>query len=207
MKAYPGPPDNFDLTPKLDHSTGTRRFYRFNPINYSSSLYFSMSKQFRFDDPDGKFGVLYAATQADAAFAETYGHDTLDKRDNIYKLISKTELEQRRVFELKITALRLAMFCGEGLPALNLDGNICTMAEYSIPQQWAQWTCQHPQHYDGIMYHSRHLPSVNCIALFDRAKGKITKEKDLGSVLNYQHPQTGKTIFDILEAQGWAIYP
>lgn len=205
MKAYPRPPDHFDLNPKLAESTGTRIFYRFNPADYSSCLYFSKKKEYRFDDPDEGFGVFYAAVQPDAAFAESYGHDVSDVPHDANKVISEYHLEQRHVFTIDIKALRLAMFCGEGLPVLNLDGNICTMPDYTIPQQWAQWTYRHPNQYDGILYHSRHLPSVDCIALFGRAKAKVVREEDLGSALEFQHPRTGKTIFDIITAQGWAV--
>lgn len=205
-KAYPRPPEHFDLTPKLAASKGTRLFYRFNPVGYSSCLYFSKKKEYRFDDPDKGFGVFYAAVQPDAAFAESYGHDVSNVPNNANKVVSEQELEQRHVFVVGIKALRLAMFCGEGLPFLNLDGNICTMADYEIPQQWAKWTHQHPQHYDGILYHARHLPSVECIALFERANSKVVNENDLGSALAFQHPRTGKTIFDILAAQGWAVF-
>jgi len=205
MKAYPRPPDHFDLSPKLVESTGTRIFYRFNPAGYKACLYFSKKNAYRFDDPDKRFGVFYAAVQPDAAFAETYGHDMSELPNDLHKIVSEHELEQRHVFMLGIKALRLAMFCGEGLPVLNLDGNICTMPDYEIPQHWAQWTYRHPNQYDGILYYSRHLPSIDCIALFERAKGKVVSEKDLGSALAFQHPRTGKTIFDILEAQGWAV--
>ena len=205
MKGYPRPPNHFDLRPKLAESTGTRLFYRFNPSDFSSSLFFSKNKEYRFDDPDEEFGVFYAALQADAAFAETYGHDVSDVPYDARKVISENELKQRHVFMVGIRGLRLAMFCGEGLPVLGLDGNICTMPGYTIPQQWAQWIYQHPQQYDGIQYHSCHLLSIDCIALFERAKAKVVSEKDLGSALEFQHPRTGKTIFDIMEAQGWAV--
>lgn len=204
-KAYPQPPAHFDLSAKLAESKGARTFYRFNPVGHSSCLYFSKKKAYRFDDPNKQFGVLYAAAQPDAAFSETYGHDIAELPNDSHKIISEHELEQRHVFMLRITALRLAMFCGAGLPVLRLDGNICTMPNYDIPQQWARWVHQHPDQYDGILYHSRHLPSIDCIALFERAKAKVVGEENLGSALAFKHPRTGKTIFDILEAQGWAV--
>ncbi|MEE9493596.1 MAG: RES family NAD+ phosphorylase [Gammaproteobacteria bacterium] len=201
----PPPPENFTLTPKPAFSKGTRTFYRFNPAGYSSCLYFPRDKTFRFDDPDQSFGVLYASVQPDGAFAETYGHDVTQLPNDDYKIISEHELTLRHVFELHITGLRLARFCGNGLATLNLDGNICTMPDYTVPQQWAKWVHQHTKGYDGIIFHSRYLPTIESIALFERAKKKVVNEMDLGIALDFVHPRTGKTMEDILINQGWGL--
>ncbi len=208
MKLIARPPDNFNtLCPKPDPTTDTEILYRFNKAGHSSCLYFSKKKAFRFDDPDKEFGVFYAAVTPDVAFAETYGHDVTNLSHDVHKVLSEYELKQRNVFKIQTKGLRLAMFFDGGLSILKLDANICATTDCEIPQQWAKWTYRHPNKYDGIVYHARHLPSFKCVALFDRAREKVVEEKNLGSVLGFQHPQTGKTIYDILEDQGWAVVP
>lgn len=208
MKLIASPPDNFDtLSPKLDPTTDAQVLYRFNKVGHSSCLYFSKKKEFRFDDPDREFGVFYAAVTPDAAFAQTYGHDVSTMPQDVAKVLSEHELKLRNVFKIQTKGLRLAMFFDGGLSTLKLDANICVITDYDIPQQWARWTYHHPNKFDGIVYHARHLPSVKCVALFESARDKIIEEENLSSVLDFRHPQSGKTIYDILDDQDWAVVP
>ncbi len=200
------PPEHFKLIPKEDISKGTRLYYRFNPAAFDSCFYFSRNREFRFDDTAKNYGVFYAAEQPAGAFAETYGHDVTQQPAEMPLVLSEVELTQRKVFMVRIHKARLALLTGNGLPHLRLDGNIGTCPDYDIPQQWSQWIFQHPKRYDGILYASRHN-GCPCVALFSRAKKKITSEKNLGSALDFRHPNTGETIFDIMQDQGWAIYP
>ncbi len=210
MNDYPSPPTDSTLTPKQIEIQKGDQLYRFNKSGHTSCLYYSKNKTYRFDDPQdnlkSRYGVWYTALTVDAAFAETYGHDVTTLSNNNHKVLSEQQLNDRRVFKVTLKdTLALADLTGTGLPALNLDGNICSMPDYTRSQQWSRWLHQHSGQYDGIFYHSRHLSGYGCIAAFERAGNKLTQETDLGPAIQFKDPRSGKTIFDILEQQGWAF--
>ena len=52
---------------------------------------------------------------------------------------------------------------------------------YEISQRWSRALWVHPQQPDGILYLSRHNPSLVCAAIYDRAPSSIFE--GLGSFL------------------------
>ena len=65
-------PDRSPLLFSLDEGTVLSRLHDkdFTPI------YFGTKTKFRFDSPDGSFGVLYAGFDEHCAFIETFGQST-----------------------------------------------------------------------------------------------------------------------------------
>src|SRR5690349_14122319 len=63
------------------------------------ALYFGKSGMSRFDDPLGKYGVLYAALKAEAAFAEVF------LRQLSRMLIEEEALAQRALSEIALKSV------------------------------------------------------------------------------------------------------
>jgi hypothetical protein len=154
-------------------------------------LYFNRSSDYRFNAPNGEFGVLYLAQTAYGAFIETLGHDTG------IRIVSVAELEKRSIALLKPRrSLVLVDLTGSGLAKLGADNTLCNGEDYAISQVWSLAFWQHPQKVDGILYRACHDPTQLCGAVYDRPDLKFRKaksqgcyssgfQKQLGSILDY----------------------
>ena len=203
MSDYPLPPFDYELIPIIVEVPRGFQFIRFNPGDYSSCLYFGDKAQSRFDSPSGDYGVLYVALTVAGAFVETFGHD-ITRLEPKHKILSIQQLKSRNVFSVTTEQpLKLASLIGPGLAQLGLDNQINTQPGYKASQQWSQWLFDHPQEFDGVIYHSRHDPYQHSVALFDRSKEKMS-ENNLGLVYDYSDSHGG-TIFDVLDNYGWTI--
>jgi len=75
----------------------------------------------RFDDPEGEFGVLYAAEDAFGAFIEVYG------RDPGLNLVVETDLRGRVLSEIAVEGgLRVVDLTGPGAARIGATGAIST---------------------------------------------------------------------------------
>ena len=142
-------------------------------------LFFGMTGDWRYDDPEGEFGVLYAASDFEGAFVEGCLHDgglgeaipMLSERYVRGRCLSKVGFDQ---------SLRLVDLTGSGVLKIRADARICT-GNYEISQRWSRALWAHPQQPDGILYLSRHNPSLVCAAIYDRAPSSTFE--GLGSFL------------------------
>lgn len=138
-------------------------------------------KAYRFDAPNGEFGVMYCAFSLDVCFAETL------LRTRAYAmpateptLIDESELSSKGVVQLGEDAgkeLVLADLTGGGLARLHCDGSISTVRRYAIPRQWALALWKHPKHVHGIRYVSRFMNSQLAVVLFDRCKDRLVARR------------------------------
>ena len=124
-------------------------------------LHFSKSGDGRFDDPRGKYGVLYAALKPEAAFAEVF------LRQLSQMLILETDLEQRALSEIACKPVDCVDLTGAGLRRLSCDNRVATEKPYRTPGLWSRAIFEHPQQPGGIIYLSRHNPRLKCAAIFD----------------------------------------
>lgn len=72
LKEHPAPPKDFFKRP-LPVIESHRFWYRLNPLQHSSALYFDRSGKGRFDSPEQGYGILYVAEDEYASFIECYG--------------------------------------------------------------------------------------------------------------------------------------
>lgn len=122
----------------------------------------------RYDDPDCVFGTLYAGETLEVAFVETM------LRNPKLRLVSLVEISARRWAAIQASRdLRLVDFCGSGLSIVGTTGGVNT-GSYRVSQAWAAALHRHPDVPDGILYLSRHNPSLRCVAIFDRPGLTIT---------------------------------
>jgi hypothetical protein len=135
---------------------------------------FRRDARYRFDAPDGAFGVLYAAFDLKTAFAETVLRDTPARTKAAKIRLDYAELEARRVVAIDTHAatrpLRLIKLYGDGLVAARTDNRIATLDEYSWTRAWAKALHAHPQQADGIVYLSRFMAPHKAVVLFDRSQ-------------------------------------
>jgi len=176
---HPPPPPLRDAAryplPLLSLAGPWVRIFRFAPGR--SPLYFGQAGSSRFDDPLGRFGVLYAAEQLAGAFIETFG------RAVSQHLIAVADLQERHLASLRATRpLHLVDLQGRHLAALGATGELTSGRDYVRSQRWSRWFYRHPQQPDGLLYPCRHDPEQRAVALFDRAEADL-EAHDRGDLL------------------------
>lgn len=183
------------------------KLYRISLSSYPSPIYFNEGQSGRFNSPSGQYGVCYTADSVDAAFSESLGHSVSQRyAPSHQKVIPESDLMAYHVYEIEVTStIHVGELYGSGLPRLNLDNSINSSPKpYTIPQEWSEWIHNHPSNLDGIRYQSRHLSDIRCEALFDRASEKLSY-LDLGALIDWACPKSGRDICDLLDEQGWSI--
>lgn len=117
---------------------------------------------YRFDDPAGVYGVLYAAHQLEGAFAETH----LRKPGRRY--VDRSDLAARRWSRLHtVRSLRLLPLHGRYLAQVGATAEVThgPADRYDLPRRWSSEA--RTAGFDGIEYRSRHDDDQLCLALFE----------------------------------------
>jgi hypothetical protein len=123
---------------------------------------------YRFDSPSGRFGVLYAALDFDAALVETL------LRNPSHRFVDGDDIVSRSHCKLSLSMpLRVVPVYGEYLQQLGTDNSIST-GPYDACGLWADALWTHKDAPDGIAYQSRHVSDRICLAIFERAAPKLT---------------------------------
>ncbi len=131
----------------------------------------------RFDDPQGDgdagtgFGVCYAASTLDVAFAESVIHGAGRHVAGRFE-VPLAELTGRQVVRFTLQPhrpLRLVDLCGRALKVLGLDNDISSGDDYRVPQAWARAIHDADGRWDGIRYVSRQMNRGYAYALFQRS--------------------------------------
>jgi hypothetical protein len=162
----PAPPADLAAR-KLPLVTVRGSLYRIHRTRHSWRR-FGRNVSKRFDDPQGQYGVLYVASQPDAAFAEVF------LRQLSLMVIAEVDLRARSLTSFAATSLRCVDLTGAGLRKLSCDNRISTEKPYKTTGLWSRAFYTHPQQPDGIIYRSRHNPRFRCLALFDRCDAKLS---------------------------------
>ena len=162
----PPPPDSLSWkrlpVRTIEPGTAFHRIYNLTlgPVYYGKVGY-------RFDDPNGQFGVLYAGLQREAAFAET-----ICRNFGGGPLVAWSFLAARGWVELRATrALRLADLTGD-LVGLGADARLWS-GDYPPAQAWSRAIHDHPDAVDGLLYPSRHAQTRVCVAFFERSAAAL----------------------------------
>jgi len=132
-------------------------------------LYFGRAGDNRFDDPEGRYGVCYAARSLEGAFAETC------LREVGATLVPLSHLAGRSVTVLTAAAklqLRLVQLHGPGLARLGATAAVSS-GTYDVSQPWSRAIHEHPSNVDGIVYRSNHDNGELCVALFERCRRRL----------------------------------
>lgn len=153
---------------------------------------------YRFDSPDGRYGVCYLGLTEEAAFVEGVLHRGIPRR-----IISEKTLANRAISDIQvqedIRAVRLhgRHLVGNGATAAVVHGD-----DYrGLSQPWSRAIHDHPTRPDGIVYTAKHDDSVMALALFERAAHKIAAGAG--------HPLSGRDLrtLRLLDRYGIGLEP
>lgn len=176
------PPTDFEqlklLTFRMDPAKLTRLAWS-DSVTHAS---FRTTADYRFDSPDGSFGVLYAAPKLETAFAESELRDNPRKKGSPAGVpLEYKRLKDRRIIQLSGVpgegTLKLIRLYGAGLAAAKTDNRISSIDDYTLTRAWAKAFHEHPIQADGLIYMSRYTGAGKSVALFDRCKDKIAAGK------------------------------
>lgn len=164
--------------------------YRMHPAKHNA-INFGRKSAYRFDAPDGSFGVLYAGEDAECCFAESCVPTVAEPA------VSGAYLRDRHISELKIsTDLHFVDLVESGsLVRLGADGRLFT-GSYTVSQAWSAALKHHPTKPDGIRYRSRHDPARIAYAIYERPDLDFTVT-DLGSVMDTRNQALLYRILDL----------
>jgi hypothetical protein len=149
--------------------------YRVHAASNGARFYGKRDRTWRWDDPVGKYGVLYVGLTPDGPFSETL----LRRPDQ--KAVVWSEVEKRRFARFRTTEpLRLADVHGKGLgwegvtvAEVAADHDCKTYPGAYTKTQEISAGIHAATDLDGIAYRSRLDPDQLCVALFDRADHKV----------------------------------
>ncbi len=162
---HPEPPAELPAV-GLPITRRSRRWFRAHQCR-RHPLFFGRTGEWRYDDPERSFGVLYVAADFEGAFVEGCLHDAAVGTTSA--LLSERYLARRCLSNICFAApLRLVDLSGPGLAAIGADARLC-VGDYLVAQRWSRALWLHPQQPDGILYLARHNPAIVCAAVFDRA--------------------------------------
>jgi hypothetical protein len=185
--SHPEPPDDLakrDLP--LINESGP--WWRIHSV-HRTPLHFGKSRLNRFDDPDGKIGVLYLGADAHCALIETLGWATG------VNVVYTSDLARRVFATVRASReLRLVNLTGAGLAQLGADNRLTT-GDHACAQRWSSMLYSHPEGPDGILYRARHDPSRTAIAVFDRAQDALHCTV-LGALSDQANIELLRTILD-----------
>lgn len=162
-------------------------------------VFFGRTGLNRFDDPEGEYGILYAAEDAFGAFIEVYG------RGPGLNLVAETDLRRRVISELAVEGgLRLVDLTGPGAARIGATGAIST-DPHGLVRPWSRAIYEHPSSPDGIYYRLKHDLGKKGIAVFDREKitGAVRSE-GRGTLMD---PGNAGLLGEILEEYGFGLVP
>lgn len=168
------------LLPPADFSAFRHEVTRIDPARLLRISRYNVNEPFfgasganRFDAPGDppEFKAAYFAQTLVVALAETVLHDEIPSNGKFH--IASTSLSGRYVIQFQGDTLRLANLTGAALKRMGAHAEISGTPDYAVTQQWSLSVFQHPDHFDGFVYMSRHVNNQKAVVLFDRAHGKI----------------------------------
>jgi RES domain len=138
-----------------------REWYRSHPTR-RGAIYFGRNRAYRFDAPDGEYGVLYVGADPHVAFIESF------QIAGTHPVVTEAKLRERSLSRIRIRRpLRLVNLAESGaLTRIGADARVFT-ASYTVPQRWSRAIHSHPDRPDGILYRPRHDPARLAAAFFD----------------------------------------
>jgi hypothetical protein len=151
-------------SPELFKRTLARRrvpktLVRLSRQEFRDPIFWSTKGKYRFDSPTARYGVLYTAASLEGAILEVFGDRWLEHR-----AMSEQLLRSYNLVKLTIApGLWLVNTLGSKLLFAGIDARLFASTDYEKTQTWGRAFMEHPQNFDGILYHSRKNPrQLNC---------------------------------------------
>lgn len=165
---HPEPPADLEAR-KPSVVEETIEWWRSHPAD-KGALFFGKTGNYRFDAPDGSFGVMYMGADLQCAFIETFGEMVRSG------LVTMAALKLKRFSLIRASRpLRLVDLDSSGeLIRLGADARLFS-GDYEVAQRWSAALRGLKSKPDGILYPARHDPKRRACALFDGASGVVTE--------------------------------
>lgn len=123
---------------------------------------------YRFDAPDGSYGVCYLAHEPAGAFVETFLRDPELAGPGI-RILAASELRAHTSVRVDVLEpLRLARLRGRGLSWHGVTASVSSTTLYKETQALSGRIHADPSQPDGIEYRCRHDDDQVAVALFGR---------------------------------------
>jgi hypothetical protein len=169
------PPDlHSRKIPTIELDVANTSLYRIHQTRYSARFFTRRglnNQVYRFDDPIGEYGVLYASPSFEACVAETIFRSRFQTGP---LLIETDELTGRSISRIGVADRSKLTLANLTVPLFPIGGSneISSAGDYAATNAWSRAFYEHPSKYDGLYYPSRYsnLPSI---ALFDRVDAMI----------------------------------
>lgn len=156
--------------PVIEVPTGAL-LYRTNDVQFPDPAYFGRAPTYRFNAPDGSYGVCYLATSLTGSLLETLA---ISRPDEGKWFVTSAELRARYVARATTKRpLRFAYLADDGLQLLGIDLRVTGGNDYLLSRAWSGAIHQHAAQVDGIFYPSRHHNRLFSVALFERTRADI----------------------------------
>jgi RES domain len=160
-------------------------------------LFFGATGRNRFDDPLGRFEVLYAAQAEAGAFIEVFGFGVVGGVNTV----RESELLAQAYASIEVTRpMRLVDLTGPGLVRIGAT-NALTAGAHQASQQWSRALWSHPSRPDGLLYRARYDPSCLSVALFDRVRRHV-RVRPLGGLFA---PENQALLAQILDRYAFSL--
>jgi hypothetical protein len=175
------PPGNFSSFDLPVHTLSPDTLIRLSRRK-DNQPYFGKSLDNRFADPKKRYGTCYFGLSLECCFAE------IVLRDLVGKGGFQISRDAVRVHVLRFGGrpLKLADLTGPALRLLGGSAELSTLPPSPLPQLWSRAVFEHKAKVDGILYQSRLCPSQQGVAVFSRAKSKMTFT---GATWLEEHPE------------------
>lgn len=147
------------------------------------ALNFGQRAANRFDAPDGSYGVLYAAADEHACFAETCFAGAGSPS------VTGAFLRSRRIVALNVVRALAPVDLAEsgGLARIRADARLVS-GSHALAQRWSAALRSLPSRPDGLCYPARHDPARRAFAIYDHARGALRVE-NRGSLMDPANSQ------------------
>lgn len=169
---------------------------------------FGKDKRWRFDDPLGQYGVMYAAQTPEGAFAETLLPPPGILTPTVTLILGSVPVAATTIAVHGLasvtcnTPLQCVDLTGERLASIGADASIAT-GPWSTAQRWSRAFFTHSSEPDALLFRCRRDPSSLALAIHDRAGPKITVAP-LGSL---SEPQQRRLLARVVQRYDVAIVP
>ncbi|MCY3933231.1 MAG: RES family NAD+ phosphorylase [Acidobacteria bacterium] len=126
----------------------------------------------RFSDPDGRYGVLYAARNVRTSFVEAVLRSRFDRRRD--REIPAEEVQARSIVWIdSLSDLNLVDLRRDGPIRIGAPTAVAHDANHAAGRSLSAFVYAEVDEADGFLYDSRFTGDV-CLAVFDRAIEKLT---------------------------------
>jgi len=135
-------------------------------------IYFNPRNTARFNAPNGEYGTMYVGDSLACCFVETFGRLDTPAATTV-RSVSEARLRDVCIAVIApVRPLALVDLTGPGLRRIGADARLIA-GDYSASQRWGLAIWAHPTQPDGMLYPARHDPSLQSVALFDRAQDAV----------------------------------